>query len=114
MSAMDARPERLALNEAAFRQANERMTTWPERQETQAGERLTFYCECATTACRQHLSLTLREYESVRANSRRFVIVPGHDEPEFERVVDEHERYAVIEKEEDMTALVKATDPRSR
>jgi hypothetical protein len=90
------------------------MTTRPERQETQAGEGLTFYCECANTACRQHLTLTLREYESVRANSRRFVIVPGHDEPEVERVVEEHERYAVIEKDEDVTALVKATDPRSR
>jgi hypothetical protein len=109
---MVAPPERLALNEAAFRHANERMTAWPERQKVHASEQLTFYCECAHTACKQHLSLTPQEYESVRASSRRFVIVAGHEDPEVERIVEEHERYAVIEKDEDVTALVEATDPR--
>ncbi len=89
------------------------MTTWPERQEAQAGERLTFYCECADSACKQRLSLTPQEYESVRASSRRFAVVAEHEDPEVERIVEEHERYAVIEKDHDVTALVVATDPRS-
>ena len=90
------------------------MTAWPERQELQAGERLTFYGECANTGRKQHLSLTAQEYESVRANSRRFAVIGGHEDLEVERVVEEHERYAVIEKDEDVTALVEATDPRLR
>jgi hypothetical protein len=111
---MSDRRERLALNEAAFRVANERMTAWPERAEARPGERLTFFCECAETSCKRHLSLTPGEYESVRANSRHFAIVPGHEYPEAERVIELHDRYAVIEKAEDVTSLVEATDPRSR
>jgi hypothetical protein len=111
---MSERRERLALNEALFREANERMTAWPERAEAGPAERLTFYCECAEASCKQHLSLTPEEYESVRASSRHFAIVAGHEYPDAERVIESHDRYVVIEKAEDVTSLVEATDPRSR
>jgi hypothetical protein len=48
----------------------------------------------------------------VRASARRFAIVPGHDIPDIEEVVERHERYAVIEKHADVDDIVRATDPR--
>ena len=39
------RERRLALNEAAFRVANERIRNWPERRSHEAPAR--YYCECA-------------------------------------------------------------------
>jgi hypothetical protein len=48
----------------------------------------------------------------VRASARRFAIVPRHDIPDVEEVVERHERYAVIEKHPDVDDIVRATDPR--
>ena len=36
------------------------------------------------------VALTLAQYEAVRANPRRFVIVRGHELPEVEVVVERH------------------------
>lgn len=72
----DARAERLALNEAAFRQANERMAGWAERQDT--GDLQDFCCECSRVRCRVKVRLTMTEYESVRSDSAQFVVIVGH------------------------------------
>ncbi len=59
------------------------------------------------------VALTLGEYEAVRANPRRFVIVRGHDLPEVEVVVEDHERYAVVEKVGAAGDEAERQDPRS-
>jgi hypothetical protein len=105
------RERRLALNEAAFRVANERMRNWPERRAREGPER--FYCECARESCHEQVLLESSEYERVRANSHRFVIVPGHEIPDVERVVERTDRYAVIEKHEGVHGLTETTDPRT-
>jgi hypothetical protein len=56
-----------------------------------------FACECGDPGCRGHVSLSIAEYESVRAYPDRFVVVANHENPEVERVVEEGTRYAVIE-----------------
>jgi hypothetical protein len=110
---MTTRKERLALNQAGFRIANERMSEWPERrQERRSTGASTYFCECSRTDCRAILRLTSDEYEAVRADSRRFAIAPGHEYAEVERVVDDHGRYAVVEKFEAVAPVVEATDPR--
>src|SRR4051794_23780508 len=79
---MTTRKERLALNQAAFRIANERMSEWPERREERRSTgSSTYFCECSRTDCRAILRLTSDEYEAVRAASRRFAIAPGHESP---------------------------------
>jgi hypothetical protein len=57
-----------------------------------------FACECGDPGCRGHVSLSIAEYESVRARPDRFVVVANHENPEVERVVREGTRYAVIER----------------
>jgi hypothetical protein len=87
--------ERLAQNESFFRQVNERIREIAGRHDYVEQE---FLCECADPACTERISLTVVEYEKIRSRPARFVLVPGHAAPEFERVVEEEERHVVIDK----------------
>jgi hypothetical protein len=86
----------MARNEALFREVNERI------EDVQAGfsaqERVDFLCECGSDDCTQPISLTLAEYEQIRKNPKHFVVVPGHDVVDVERVVEQTDHYAVVEK----------------
>jgi hypothetical protein len=104
------RVRRLALNEAAFRVANERMRDWPERRASPEPER--FYCECGNSTCHDQLLLHLGEYERVRADPHHFVVVPGHEIPDVETVVERSDRFMVIEKDPETHSITEATDPR--
>lgn len=79
-----------------FREVNERIaeiaTNWAW-ESTQG-----FLCECVRSACTRSVELTRAEYESVRAGSARFFIVPGHEQADQDRVVERHERFVVVEK----------------
>jgi hypothetical protein len=104
------REERIALNEAAFRIANERMRGWEERHRDAQVE--DYVCECADPDCREIVRLDRAAYEAVRADSRWFVVRPGHEIPDAETVVERHDGYAIVEKHTAVTATVTRTDPR--
>jgi transcription initiation factor TFIID subunit TAF12 len=87
--------ERRALNEALFRDVNERIA---ETAEGFDANRTDFVCECADPNCTERMHVTLAEYESVRKQSTTFLLAPGHDEPEIERVVSNQGRFQVVEK----------------
>lgn len=108
----DRRTERIAENEAAFRDINERLSDGL-RQLPGNPELLEFICECGKQTCEQHVHLSLSEYEQVRQDSRRFAIVPGHVIPDTERVVASHGRFDVVEKLGDAVELTDAEDPRT-
>jgi hypothetical protein len=105
------REQRIALNESAFRIANERMQSWEERHRDGAHE--DYVCECADPDCSERVPLTGPEYEAVRSDPRHFLIVPGHEIPEVETVVAGNERYSVVEKAPAVQTLIERTDPRS-
>jgi hypothetical protein len=105
------RAERLALNEALFRTANERMVDWEERHRVEATE--LYFCECANPECRQKVPLRESDYERVRSNSGYFFVVPGHELPDIETVIESHEEWVVIEKAPEVRDIVEATDPRT-
>jgi hypothetical protein len=106
-----AREERLALNEALFRAANERMGDWEERHRVEATE--LYFCECADPECRQKVSLHEADYERVRSDSEHFVVVPGHEVADIETVIESHEAWVVVEKAPEIRKIVEATDPRT-
>ena len=56
-----------------------------------------FRCECGDEACTCAIRLTAVEYESVRAYATHFAIAGNHENPESEQLVEEHERFAVVE-----------------
>jgi hypothetical protein len=102
--------ERAAENESIFRDANERV-------EQQLGEltleegRSPFLCECEEIGCRAMIRLTREEYEGVRSRPNRFVVVPGHPFTEAQ-VVEEGDRFLVIEKVGEAGAIAADLDPR--
>jgi hypothetical protein len=61
------------------------------------GPMTTFRCECGDAACACAIRLTLAEYESVRAYATRFAIARNHENPEIEWLIEERERFAVVE-----------------
>jgi uncharacterized protein (DUF1499 family) len=101
----------VAVTEAAFRVANERMVRWEERHADGVDEM--YLCECAEQPCRQRVRLSRDEYEAVRSDARRFVVVPGHVIPELETVVQSFQGYEVIEKPSALHDLLAETDPRT-
>lgn len=104
------REQRIALNESAFRIANERMQSWEERHRDSALE--DYVCECADPDCRARVPLTAAEYEAVRRESSHFVVVPGHEVPDVETVIGGNDRYTVVEKDPSVRSLTERTDPR--
>jgi hypothetical protein len=105
------RERRIALNESAFRIANERMAEWEERHREDKLE--DYVCECGDPDCRAQVLLTGREYEAVRSDPKQFLVVPGHQIEDVERVSLEHERYFVVEKPPGLQTLTERTDPRT-
>jgi hypothetical protein len=105
------RKERMARNEAMFREANERAKAWEERHRLNSEVEL-YFCECANPECREKVSLNKAEYERVRSDSRRFVIVPGHELPDVETVIERTEGWVIIEKAPEVTPTLEARDPR--
>jgi hypothetical protein len=108
-----SREERLAQNEALFRQVNERLKEVAVATGTfDSGPE--FVCECADETCTQRIRLSIAEYEQLRANPRRFVVVSGHDESaDVERVVAERRGYRVVEKVDDAGEVAEREDPRA-
>jgi hypothetical protein len=104
------RTQDVALVEAAFRIANERMSRWEERHVGRPDE--LYMCECASRPCRKRIRLTREQYESVRSDVRHFFVVPGHVIPELESVVQSFPSYEVIEKPSALMNLLMETDPR--
>ena len=107
---MRAHADEIALTEAAFRVANERMSQWPERYENSQVE--VYLCECGLRSCHAHIMLTKDQYESVRANPSRFLIVPGHEVPNVETVVESYDNYEVVQKLPGVLGIVTQADPR--
>ena len=110
---MDERARKLGTNEALFRHVNERIREVGERFADPATE-ARFVCECANASCAELVALTVDEYEAVRASPYRFFVVPGHDVPDVETIVERHQGYHVIEKlPGDPADVAAATDPRA-
>ena len=108
--------ERVARNEALFREINERVEDVADSFDIR-GEgnslRIEFVCECGSLECLGRIELTRAQYEVVRADPRRFAVVRGHDNPLIERVVEEHGEFAVVEKLDHAADLAVEHDPRS-
>jgi hypothetical protein len=108
----DDRGARLAANEARFREINERVERDLEPLADSRHERLPFVCECARPDCAATITLSLAEYERVRSDARRFVVLPGHELSDIEDVVQVTDRYAVVRKHPETWELVESADPR--
>jgi hypothetical protein len=108
---VDARAERIADNESRFREINERLRA-DLRSLPDDDERVGFVCECGRVDCAETVPLELEEYEAIRSGSLDFFVVPGHQAPDVEDVVDINDRFARVRKHPEAADRVRATDPR--
>jgi hypothetical protein len=110
---MGERERRLGLNEALFREINERLRDLNETFGPLTN-RVELICECANPACAVRISFTVAEYEELRAEPDRFVVAPGHEVSDVEDVVATGESWHIVRKRPGAPAkLAKATDPRA-
>jgi hypothetical protein len=86
---------RRARTEALFRDVNERIAESAQRFEAESTQ---FVCECADANCTHRLEVTLDEYEGVRADGATFILAPGHEHDDIERVIENRGRFNVVEK----------------
>jgi len=84
----------VARNEANARDLNERFGMGH------------FTCECGDGDCHDVIQLPLEIYRSIRADDRRFVIVPGHEVPEMEDIVVSRSKWAVVRKHDAVAHVV--------
>jgi hypothetical protein len=107
---VDEQERRVALNQTIFRAGNEALA----HNADSAADVLPYICECADERCLEAIVLTRDQYEGVRANPRRFVLLPGHeargDEPMH--MVEESDRFVVLEKEEGAGRIAEEQDAR--
>jgi len=109
---MEERDERLARNEALFRDVNERIAAQGSEWELDAPDLHDYLCECGRRDCTMRVSMTRQEYERVRRHGKQFFVVPGHELPEVEHVVEREDRYLVVEKHGTAGNFADALDPR--
>ena len=108
---MSSREERVARNESTTREINEQIEQAHEAAPVEGPVRV--LCECGREECDRLIAMTLAEYESVRADPRRFAVVRDHVLAEVEQVVAETDRYTVVAKREGTPAAVAVQeDPR--
>ena len=104
----DTAEVRITANETLSRRVNEGIEEGRREREGF----VPFVCECGVLGCNEIVELTLREYESVRAGSRCFVVAPGHGAG-FEIVQRAEGRFDVVRKPDGpLGELADRTDPR--
>jgi hypothetical protein len=109
---LSAREERVGLNEAVFREVNERIEALAETFEL-GSQPLDLICECGDASCTQRISMTHPDYEYLRSESHQFAVYPGHVVSDVEHVIERHGGYDIVRKDEGVARLVaEQTDPR--
>jgi hypothetical protein len=105
----EAQRARAAKNQSLFREVNERI------EDLSANAAFTtFICECMTETCDESVCLTVEEYEHIRSGENQFFVLPGHENPEVEQIVDANDRFVIVAKLGAGAQVAAALDPRKR
>jgi hypothetical protein len=104
--------ERIARNQATFRDANERIHV--AAGVYGATMRVPFICECADASCSEIVPLEIHEYEEIRSDPRRFLNARGHEAAARGAaiVVEERDNYVIVEKIGHAGEVAEALDER--
>ena len=106
------RIEDRARRQAVFREVNEHIAEL-NGDSNQTAVSL-FVCECSRPECAETVEISPSEYEQVRADGTRFVVLLGHQLPEVERVVEGNHRFLVVETIGAAALIARASNPRKK
>ncbi|HWE82937.1 MAG TPA: hypothetical protein VG265_14895 [Gaiellaceae bacterium] len=109
---MDGREARKGVNEAWFRDLNERLERRSARRAAVA-DGFDAICECANEDCTERIKIGFADYERVRSSSTRFLLRPDHADLTVERVLSSHDEYDVVEKIGDAATVAEHEDART-
>jgi hypothetical protein len=86
----------LSQKRPLFREVNERIrqVNVPLGPESRSNEIL--LCECGRSDCSVRLEVPAEVYDVVRSEGHRYLVAPGHEEPEREEVVAGAPSYLVV------------------
>jgi hypothetical protein len=56
-----------------------------------------FLCECSDPACADAVEISSADYARISGEKSHFLVFPGHERPEGERVVQRTSRFVVVE-----------------
>lgn len=90
-----------AQNEVAFQKTNDilmgqakELVTGPARGEIA----FAFTCECSNLQCYEEVHMSIKEFERISKHQAWFCIVPKHNQPDIENVIEEHDTHWVVAK----------------
>ena len=110
---VEERERRLGLNEAMFREVNERVEDI-NRSFGSVTDHFDIVCECGSATCTERITVPVADYERVRSNPLHFLLQVGHEDPLVERTIENHETFIIVEKEgTEVEEVAEATDPRA-
>jgi hypothetical protein len=95
--------------ESRFRDVNERIA---ESAELVGSQEVPLVCECADPGCGHRIDTPLDDYEQAREDGAHFVVAPGHERPELERVLRTAPGYRIVEKLRGVGAMARRLNPR--
>lgn len=97
-------------NEVVFKHANEKVNKQVDAIQKSAKSEgypelaydndlpLHFYCECADEECQDRISMKQTLYKKMHKNSNQFIVLPGHNVPEIEKIIKTTKQYTLVEK----------------
>ena len=93
---------RLRENEDLMEGLNERMRGSVEEIREEMGQDpdgpFGFFCECSSLDCRERIMLRPSRLREIHRDADRFVILPRHEIPSIERIVDQEDGYLIVRK----------------
>lgn len=107
---VSSREERVAANEGLFRAVNEQIVGLTD---SWGGEPLDLVSECGDRDCMQRVRVDPPEYERIRQDPHRFIVIPGRELPDVETVVERNDGYLVVEKHLETHDQVEESDRRT-
>ena len=69
-----------------------------EEDDLDADAPIGFFCECSDLDCRERVHAVPGRFEEIHRDSELFILVPGHERPEIERVVDQEADFLIVRK----------------
>jgi hypothetical protein len=106
----DQQAHEIGRHQSLFREVNERIEELAETFELR--DEVPILCECGTADCNQRIVLTRAEYDDLRRIPTHFAVLPGHDIPAVERIVEQSRRFVVVEKFGESAKAAIRLDPR--
>jgi hypothetical protein len=87
------RETRIMQTEEFYRQINDTIARNGRRDDK------TYMCECANVYCNVTMDVTTDDLEVLHSMPGYYVILPGHEIPDFEQVVRSTEKYSIVVKD---------------